>query len=512
MNTRTRIGVIGLDGLSIELFKNALDKGYMSYLSNIRHNLILRRLDPLIPLTFPSWASIMTGVNPCKHGILDFFKYQLSDNCLRSELYSALDLRHPRIHEMLHLSRKNIKTFITDPIPSYPIIPVKNSTIVSFAYFVPKPISYPKDAFTKYFGIGAWRAIEKLLNSWSCKNVIDASMKLLDSYIEAAEKIIGHNYDLIWFTINLPDALLHKCPKSFQDVKRLSGVFRKIDRLVRKIGENVDDLIIVSDHGFTSYKYAVNIDKLLYEQGFMKIRSISNSKQTLHHTSISNLLLSFLRSRHSITLLPKISLMIRKMLDYALGIRLPKIIPSNEVANVSIDYEKSKAFVPRPLKATFYIVLKDETVKNSVANILKKYGLSASDLNAIYKCDESLFDIRRLAIIWNDVIKCFPMQLSTIYVALNKPLLSKGFFVHHSRYGVFIIRSEYKELINLRDPVPNTIVAPIVIARLGVPINSVSDDARYLRKLFSDSETYDYLPEWRITIAKFKLRSKFSST
>jgi len=52
MNTRMRIGVIGLDGLSIELFKNALNKGYMPYLSNIRHSLILRRLDPVIPLIF----------------------------------------------------------------------------------------------------------------------------------------------------------------------------------------------------------------------------------------------------------------------------------------------------------------------------------------------------------------------------------------------------------------------------------------------------------------------------
>ena len=506
-----RIGVIGLDGLSIELFANILNKGYMPYISNIRHNLILRRLDPVIPLTFPSWTSIMTGVNPCKHGIPDFFKYQLSNNDLRFELCNALDLKHPRIHEMICLSRKSIRTFITDPIPGYPIIPVKNSTIVSFAYFVPKPISYPKDAFAKYFDIHAWHAVEKLLNSWSCKNVIEASMELLDSYIEAAEKIICDNYDLIWFTINLPDAILHKCPKSFQDVKRLSRVFRKIDKLIRTIGENVDDLIIVSDHGFTSYKYAVNIDKLLHEQGFMKIKSSSNSKQSLHHISISNHLLSLLRSRHPITLLSKISLMIRKMLDYALGIRLPKIISPDEVANVSIDYKKSEAFVPRPLKAVFYIVLKDEAVKDSIANVLKKYGLIASDLNAIYNCSESSSGIHRLAIIWNDAVKCFPMQLSSIYVALNKPLLSKGFFVHHSRYGVFIIRSEYKELINLRDSVPNTIVTPIVMTRLGVPISLVSDDAGYLKKLFNDIRMHDYLPSWRIMIAKFKLQSKLLS-
>ena len=59
-----RLVVLGLDGLDLS-FINELG------LKKTKGSLLIRH-DPLVPLTYPSWSSILTGVNPGKHGVIDF--------------------------------------------------------------------------------------------------------------------------------------------------------------------------------------------------------------------------------------------------------------------------------------------------------------------------------------------------------------------------------------------------------------------------------------------------------
>ncbi len=56
--------VLGFDALS----------PWMVELMPILRSMEWRVLDSVVPLTPPSWASIMSGVNPGKHGVLSFYR------------------------------------------------------------------------------------------------------------------------------------------------------------------------------------------------------------------------------------------------------------------------------------------------------------------------------------------------------------------------------------------------------------------------------------------------------
>ncbi|MEB3806619.1 MAG: alkaline phosphatase family protein, partial [Desulfurococcales archaeon] len=108
-----RVIVLGFDGLSPEMAAS------MPSLSRLN----LYKMDSLIPLTYSSWPSIMSGVNPGKHGIYDFFKYsKSSDGGWSFDIVTSLDLQYPRINEIIELAGPRYKQryAFVNPIPSYP--------------------------------------------------------------------------------------------------------------------------------------------------------------------------------------------------------------------------------------------------------------------------------------------------------------------------------------------------------------------------------------------------------
>ena len=74
MINKSKVLVIGLDGASYDIIRTAMIQGKMPFLKNLfekKRNIV--KLRSTIPSsTAPSWTSMMTGVNPGKHGIYDF--------------------------------------------------------------------------------------------------------------------------------------------------------------------------------------------------------------------------------------------------------------------------------------------------------------------------------------------------------------------------------------------------------------------------------------------------------
>lgn len=68
----SRVFALGLDGVGLDLWTRLCDRGWLPTLSGR-----LRSLAPLSstipPLTAPAWTSIATGLNPGRHGVLDFW-------------------------------------------------------------------------------------------------------------------------------------------------------------------------------------------------------------------------------------------------------------------------------------------------------------------------------------------------------------------------------------------------------------------------------------------------------
>jgi predicted AlkP superfamily phosphohydrolase/phosphomutase len=66
--------VIALDGATFDLLDPWLDEGVLPTLARLIAGGVSGRLSSTLPpITAPAWASFMTGKNPGKHGVFDFF-------------------------------------------------------------------------------------------------------------------------------------------------------------------------------------------------------------------------------------------------------------------------------------------------------------------------------------------------------------------------------------------------------------------------------------------------------
>ena len=124
---KKKAAVIGLDGLSWNYLDKLINNGVMPYTKALLNKAFKTELECIPPVTPPSWTSIMTGVNPGKHGIFGFFTYDKST--WKQILTSAYHVGYPRIHEML--SMNGAKSIIFNPMPDYPIIPARNTIQIS---------------------------------------------------------------------------------------------------------------------------------------------------------------------------------------------------------------------------------------------------------------------------------------------------------------------------------------------------------------------------------------------
>jgi predicted AlkP superfamily phosphohydrolase/phosphomutase len=65
--------VIGLDGATLDLVRPWVTEGRLPHLARLMEGGAWGRLRSTIPsATFPAWTSLVTGVNPGRHGVLDF--------------------------------------------------------------------------------------------------------------------------------------------------------------------------------------------------------------------------------------------------------------------------------------------------------------------------------------------------------------------------------------------------------------------------------------------------------
>src|SRR5438093_9058449 len=71
----TRVFMIGWDGATFDLIRPWVAEGKLPNIARLVETGVHGPLRSTIPpWTFPAWTSFMTGKNPGKHGIFDFFR------------------------------------------------------------------------------------------------------------------------------------------------------------------------------------------------------------------------------------------------------------------------------------------------------------------------------------------------------------------------------------------------------------------------------------------------------
>lgn len=279
-----RFLLIGLDGADPALVDEGIAAGRLPNLARIAARGALLPCRSTTPCaTFPAWTTCVTGVNPGKHGILDF-------TCMKTGAY-ALDFvnaswrRAPALWNVLSDAGKRV--CVLGVPATYPPEPV-NGIMVSgwdspVCTAVDRSFVYPQSEFET---VKDWRfadfqetdigpgwhamALERLLRGIGTKERI------------ACELLAREPWDFFMCVFGESDTVAHHFwlfhdPKSprhrpgFENA--IHDVYARLDESVGKLIEAAGpDMIvgIVSDHGFGgSGTGVVNINNWLAERGHL---------------------------------------------------------------------------------------------------------------------------------------------------------------------------------------------------------------------------------------------------
>ncbi len=249
-----KISVIGLDGANINIVNQMKIQNFSNF-----HDLI----STIPPYTPPSWTSIITGVNPGKHGIYGFQKFSKGSNDVH--LNTSKDVKSKRIFEIL--DKLNLKSIYINLPLTYPFTGIQNkeNSIILSDWASPKQAIYPSKIHNKFEG-----KLTDPPHNWKNKGNVDVYIDkincFLDDRLNVYEELIHkYEWDLFFIVFSEIDWILHRMPLLLHGEKneKVLIVFEKINKFIQKSVQLSDVTFIVSDHGFEKKHSLFHVNELL---------------------------------------------------------------------------------------------------------------------------------------------------------------------------------------------------------------------------------------------------------
>ncbi|NNE43425.1 MAG: hypothetical protein HKN12_04400 [Gemmatimonadetes bacterium] len=275
--------VIGLDGATFDVMDPLIAEGKLPHLAAFRargREGVLRSTVPVV--SPPAWTSAITGVNPGKHNIFDFFHF--SRSAPQPLLTSSLDRRARPVWDFLNAD--GIRTGIMNIPMTYPPDRVDGFFISGFpfgrsrtGFTYPAELEaelgdYPLDLFGESLQPGREGALLKEFRH------------TLERHAEEALRLIrAGEWELFWVVFTGTDKVQHFYWK-FSDpehpgydpvlAERFGTAIRDfwirmdeiVGELVAAVGPETD-ILIVSDHGFGPIYEELRMWGWLRQEGFV---------------------------------------------------------------------------------------------------------------------------------------------------------------------------------------------------------------------------------------------------
>jgi len=244
--------LIAIDGLDKDLF----NQSNMRFMKSFYYKPI-KSVEPII--TPACSVSILTGLEPFKHGILDFY-----DDDFRP--INAKSIPYIYFTDILNLMGYRLGLW------KVPLIYPKK-----YRGFVVWGIEAPKMASCK--------TLEYYLKKTDCKNEEIERYKSDESYLEIYKKRtlkeillfkkLAHVFkiDVGFFWLRYSDIISHVFYGRRQDLLR--NYYEFLDDIIRDLIETFepDTWIIFGDHGFAENRYVISFTRFLLEENIIRWRS-----------------------------------------------------------------------------------------------------------------------------------------------------------------------------------------------------------------------------------------------
>ncbi len=345
-----KVFVIGIDGGTFEIIKPYLHKfpTFSRIMKEGAQGFLKSTIPPLSPA---AWTSIVTGTNPGKHGIFDFFSessdgYELQLRWLRQRKSKA-------VWNVLNEYGK--KTIIVNFPFTYPPEKV-NGLMISglgspgmrgnFTY----PRSLKKELLANVKGYRIDVDFEEFYS-----NHVSIYVNEIYHLTEVRKRAVlylmeNNDWDFFMVVFVGADRLQHflwdtylssRTTKGNQRYNVIVRYYQLIDTVIGELLQKLDEntiILIVSDHGFKSVKRDVYINNLLKNIGLLTLKPQGSlSAWLIRHGFTTENINSLLR-RHAHSPLYKVGnkLLPKRLISY-FGVSL------NNIRNYC-DWQKTKAF------------------------------------------------------------------------------------------------------------------------------------------------------------------------
>jgi len=312
----TRLAILGIDGATYRIIRPMIADGELPHITRILREGASANLESTIPpITPPAWVSMMTGVNPGRHGIYHFVhrtigSYQLG--LVDSKNFAGMDA-------FSLLSRRGWTTGGFAVPMTYPPFPV-NGYMVSG---IPMPLKGDGGAWPE----GTRAEMEKFLGKeyepdinyaeYDGKNEpgsedLDRYEKLRQDLFRVERERIDlkvewlrrHPTDFYFCVLSITDRCQHYFWK-FQDPTHdgwsqegqdrfgevIKDAYRLADEAVGRFRELLGEdctVALVSDHGFGTFSADFFINRWLEDEGYLVIKKIP--RWTLGVTTLADTL------------------------------------------------------------------------------------------------------------------------------------------------------------------------------------------------------------------------------
>ena len=328
-----KVIVIGLDGATFDLIKPWAEEGALPNFKKLIKKGTFGNLKSTLPiLSPPAWTSIVTGKNPGKHGIYEFWKWPSKDDP-QLHVVNSKYRKAPAIWNIL--TDYGVKSIVINVPVTYP--PEKINGILVSGILTPSinsDFAYPKEIknilLEKGYEIEA--DIQEL--SFNREKTFLNICKTTQKRAEAAIYLM-RNYPWSFFFVvfNELDTIQHY----FWDEKELILKYYKIldyiiGRFLNLIDKNTTT-IIVSDHGFGPISKSIYINTWLNKISLLKLKETYLTESSLKKLfDIEN------------KILKKLEKIGAKKIIYLIPKSIRKRIPTSGNIKQVIDFSVTKAY------------------------------------------------------------------------------------------------------------------------------------------------------------------------
>lgn len=275
MEEKPKVIVIGLDGATWDLIKPWTEEGKLPTFRKLMEKGAWGVLESTIPpMSPPAWATIITGVRPDKHGIPDFYYFK-SGNL---KIVNSKDIASKKIWEVL--DEYGHKQIIMNVPITYP--PDKVSGCFISGMLTPSmesEFTYPSELKTYLLKKGYE------IETDPEEGVNTVRWKLLNGNVDVTDIVMKYNKDA-WIKLEILVDLIKKEKPNFvffvlTGTDRLQHYlmgrdeilshYMKIDDIIKRIIDlnYFDDMILISDHGFSKIKKIFYLNTFLFDRGVL---------------------------------------------------------------------------------------------------------------------------------------------------------------------------------------------------------------------------------------------------